>query len=276
MRSRLRGLLAVFLVAGCGALGGPTAAPSPTSTPVPPTDPPLELTIYGASSLRGLLEAAKAAYERATPGIRLIISTDSSAALATKIEQGAPADLFLSADTTNPDRLATAGLTAAAPTPFASNQLAIVMPIGNPAEITSPEDLVGEGVRIVAAGDEVPITGYADELIANLASEPGYPDDFADAYAGNVVSKEENVAAIMTRIELGEGDAAIVYATDAAASSDVEVVEIPAGRNVRGTYAAVVVKASPHQPEAQAFLDWLLGLEGASILQGLGFMPPPE
>ena len=267
--------LIVLPLAACASAGASPGA-TPTSTPVPAATQPTELTIYGAASLKGVLEAAKAAYESTVGGVTIVISTDSSAALATKIQEGAPADLFLSADTSNPQKLVDAGLAAGDAVNFASNELAIVVPTGNPGEIETPADLARDGVRIIAAGDEVPITRYAAELVGNLATLPGYPDDVAAAYAANVLSEEENVKAVITKIELGEGDAGIVYATDAAASTNVETVAVPAGANVLATYAAVVVRDATNQVAAEAFLAWLQGPEGLAILQGLGFRPPPE
>ncbi len=275
MRRTAAVALTAFALVGCSAPGA-SSNPSPTSTPVPDATPQAELTIYGAASLKGVLDAAKASYEATIGTVTLVISTDSSAALETKIEQGAPADLFLSADTANPQKLVDKGLAAGDAVIFARNELTIIVPTDNPAGIESPADLAEDGVRIIGAGDEVPISKYATQLVSQLAALPGYPDDFAAAYAANVLSKEENVKSVVAKIELGEGDAGIVYVTDAAASTNVETVDIPARANVSATYAAVIVNASARQAEARAFLDWLAGPEGLSILQGLGFLPPPE
>jgi molybdate transport system substrate-binding protein len=260
---------------GCAAAGA-SAEPTATSTPVPAPTQATELTIYGAASLKGVLDAATTAYEATNDGVTLVISTDSSAALETKIEEGAPADLFLSADTSSPKKLVDKGLAAGGAVSFAGNVLAIIVPTDNPAAIETPVDLAADGVRIIAAADEAPITTYATQLVTRLGALPGYPDGFAAAYARNVLSKEENVKAVVAKIELGEGDGGIVYATDAAASSRVRTVAVPANANVHATYAAVIDRASKHQGEAQAFLTWLTGPEGVSILQGLGFLPPPE
>jgi molybdate transport system substrate-binding protein len=204
----------------------------------------------------------------------LTISTGSSAALRTQIEEGAPADVFLSADTSNPQALADSDRLAGDPVSFASNALTIVVPTGNPGAVESPHDLGREGVAVVAAGDEVPIQRYARQVVENLAATAGYPPDFAHLYDANVVSREENVGAVMAKIELGEGDAAIVYVTDAAGSDAVESIQIPAEANVVADYAGAVIQASSQQPEAQAFLEWLAGAEGQAILSGYGFSPP--
>ena len=273
----MAGLLLAVVVSACDALGGASLGPGPTPspTPVPPSAPPVVLTIYGAASLKGVLDAAQAGYEAANPGTTIVISTDSSAALETKIEQGAPADVFLSADTSNPKKLVDGAFADGAAIVFAGNELAIIVPLDNPAGIQAPTYLARAGVRIIAAGDEVPIARYAAQLIANLAADPSYPVDFATGCAANVVSKEENVKAVVAKIELGEGDAAIVYKTDAIASNKVETIDIPEGANVQASYAGVVVAASTQLPAARAFLAWLSGPEGQSILDGFGFTGPP-
>jgi molybdate transport system substrate-binding protein len=282
MQSRLIAVLGVLalVLAACssgGATTAPTTAPPSTVPGVagsPSTAAGGELTIYGAASLKGALDKAKSTYEAANPGTTLAISTDSSAALETKIEQGAPADVFLSADTTNPKKLVDAGLAAGDPVNFAGNKLTVIVPTANAAAIKTPADLAKKGVKIVAAGDEVPITTYAKRLVANLAKQPDYPADFEAAYAANVVSKEDNVKGIVAKIELGEGDAGIVYVTDAKASTKVGTVDVPDAANVPATYAGVVVKAARDQAAAKAFLDWLAGPDGQAILAGFGFLPP--
>jgi molybdate transport system substrate-binding protein len=233
-----------------------------------------QLTIYGAASLRDVLARVKTAYEAGNPGVVLLISTDSSAALETQIEQGAPADVFLSADTANAAKLVDGGFAAGSAVDFAGNLLTIIVPQGNAAAVGSPVDLARPGLKVVAAGKEVPITKYADQLVANLAAQPGYPADFEAAYAANVVSREDNVGAVVAKIELGEGDAAIVYRTDAMASAKVEPIAVPAAANVPATYAGVVVRASGQPGPARAFLDWLAGPDGQTVLAGFGFVAP--
>ena len=240
-----------------------------------PTSAPVELTVYAAASLKDALEFSAHAYQVDVPSVTVTISTDSSTALRTQIEHGAPADLFLSADTTNPQTLVEAGLTSGDAVPFARNALTIIVPAANPAGIETSADLARAGVKIVAAGDEVPISTYAGQLIDNLAALPGYPSGYAAAYAGNVVSREDNVRAIVAKIGLGEGDAGIVYATDTLAATNVTFVAIPEDTNVYATYAGVVVNASRTVVAAQAFLDWLAGPRGQSILQDFGFHPRP-
>ena len=277
---KLRGFgLACLLALALGACSGaatatPGGAPASGGGPSPTAPRPTSLTVYGAASLKGALASIQRAYEAGHPGTTLTLSTDSSAALETQIEQGAPADVFLSADMTNPQKLAAANLSTGAPVPFASNSLAVIVPVGNPAGIRTPADLARPGVKIIAAGDAVPITKYAAQLVSNLAAQPGYPAGFAAAYAANVASKEDNVAAVVAKVALGEGDAGIVYLTDAKSSTRVTPIAVPDAANVPATYGAVVVKASKDQAAAQAFLAWLLGSDGQAILASFGFLPP--
>jgi molybdate transport system substrate-binding protein len=261
------------LVSACS--NGGTASPSVTLAGAPSSDASVvSLTVYGAASLKAVLAEVKTVYEAATPRISLTISTDSSAALEAKIEDGAPVDVFLSADTSNPQKLADKGMAAGDPTPFAGNLLTVIVPAANAAGIRAPADLGREGVKVIAAGDAVPITKYASRLVANLAAQPGYPADFVARYDANVVSKEDNAAAVVAKVALGEGDAGIVYRTDARASSAVRTIAVPDAANVPATYAGVVVKASANPDAARAFLAWLASPAGQAVLAGFGFLPP--
>lgn len=233
-----------------------------------------EITVFAAASLGPALAKIGPAYAAATPGVALIVSTESSAALATQIEHGAPADVFLSADTRNAERLVSSGVADGAAVPFARNGLAIVVPDGNPGRIRSPADLARPGVKVIAAGEDVPISGYAAELVGRLARLPGYPADFARGYTTNVVSREDSVAGVLAKVELGEGDAGIVYLTDVAASGGVETIPIPSEVAVVATYAAVVVRG-PDTRAAADFVEWLVGPDGQAILAAHGFVPVP-
>lgn len=273
MRARVAASIAVLaLVLGACSSTPASAAPSVAASAAAAVGGPL--TIYGASSLKAALTKAQAAFVAANPGVTITISTDSSSALETQIEQGAPADVFLSADTTNPQKLITKNLASGAPVKFAGNLLTVIVPTANPAGISGPADLAKSGVKVIAAGDAVPITKYAAQLVTNLARESGYPAGFAASYAANVVSKEDNVAAVVSKIELGEGDAAIVYVTDARTSTKVTPIAVPADANVPATYSGVVVSASKNAVAAQAFLTWFSGPDGRAILASFGFLPP--
>jgi molybdate transport system substrate-binding protein len=281
MRSRLVASFVVLALAlgACSSAAAPSpSAPSSiaaaTSAAPASAAPAGGLTIYAASSLKAALAKAQTAYTAANPGTTITISTDSSSALETKIEQGAPADVFLSADTTNPQKLVDKGLAAGTIVKFAGNLLTVIVPTANPAAIQTPADLARSGVKVIAAGDTVPITKYATALVANLAKQPGYPADFVAKYNANIASREDNAAAVVSKIELGEGDAGIVYVTDAKTSTKITTIALPDAANVPATYGGVVVKASANTAAALAFLTWLAGSDGQAILASFGFLPP--
>jgi molybdate transport system substrate-binding protein len=284
----LRTIMAVALAGIVGACGPAASSGNPASNPVasattattastspsPAAGPTIELTVYAAASLSGPLDALQAAYAVVAPDIKLTISAGASSALRAQVEQGAPADVFLSADTTNPAALVAVGLTAGEAKLIAANRLAIIVPTANPAAVRDAADLARPGLKIVAAGEAVPITRYADELVGKLTALEGYPSGFAEGYAANIVSREDDVKAVVAKIELGEGDAAIVYATDALASDAVTTLDVPVEAAVTASYAGAVIGRSPHLKESRAFLDWLNGSDAQEILGSFGFLPP--
>jgi molybdate transport system substrate-binding protein len=280
--TRLAGILAVasIVLVACSSSGGssPSASAAPAATPAAvsaaPSTAAAELTIYAASSLKAALDKTKPAYQASHPGTTLVISTDASSALETKIEQGAPADVFLSADTTNPQKLVDKALTNGSLTNFAKNKLTVITPKDNPAKIQTPADLAKPGTKVIAAGDAVPITKYANQLVGNLAKEAGYPADYVASYNANIASKEDNVSGIVAKVGTGQGDAGIVYVTDAAGKADVAPVDVPPDANVIATYAGTAIKSSANPSAANAFLRWLAGPDGQAVLSGFGFLPP--
>ena len=275
MKRLLGSVVIAMLMAGCTATSSATPGPSSTSTASSGSNAgAIGLTVYGASSLKGALDAVKTAYATVAPGVTLTVATDASSTLRIQIEQGAPADVFLSADRSNPKALVDGGLADGPAVDFAGNLLTVIVPVSNPGGIATPAELAKAGTKVIAAGADVPITKYATQVATKLATQPGYPAGFVAGYDANVVSREDNVKAVVAKIELGEGDAAIVYVTDAKASTKVTTIEIPAAANVPATYAGLVVKASAHMAAAHAFLTWLAGSDGQKVLAGFGFLPP--
>lgn len=226
-----------------------------------------ELTVFAAASLRVVLEDLEAAWSSDHPGVRLTVASDGSNVLAAQITEGAPADVFVSADTLRPRELAEAGLVSGEPLPFARNRVVIVVPRDGDA-VGEARDLGEPGVRIVAAGTGVPVTHYADEALAQLAGTMPDTEAFAAAVAANVVSREDNVRAALAKVELGEGDAAIVYRTDLASSDRVREVPWPESVEVSAEYAAVAVS---DRPLAAEFVAWLGRPEAGAVLEAASF-----
>jgi molybdate transport system substrate-binding protein len=254
--------LAALLMTACAPAASDSSQPAPAGGAV---------IVYAAASLQDAFEAIAAAYEEES-GVEIILSFDASSALRTQIGEGAPADLFASADISNPQQLVDDGLIDGEPRIFASNALAIVVPADGTGGVDSWQGMAGPGVRVIAAGKDVPITGYATELVDNLAAQPDAPEGFAEAYEANIVSREDNVRAVLAKIEAGEGDVGVLYETDAASTEDVTAVTFPEDANVLAEYAFVTLADAGESTDA--FADWLVGPDGQAILQEFGFRPP--
>jgi molybdate transport system substrate-binding protein len=252
MRSRILVLsvVAAFLAA-CGSSGG-TAAATPLSGTV---------SVFAAASLSGSFTAIGNSFQGANPGVTVKFNYAGTPTLVTQIEQGAPADVFASADTTNMDRLKSDGFTTGTPQVFAHNELEIVVAPGNPKGITGLADLAKPGLIYITEAPTVPAGKYALQAL-KMAGVTVTPK-----------SLETDVKSVISKIELGEADAGIVYTTDVtAAGAKVQGVAIPAAENVIATYPIVAVKASANLTAANAFIAYVLSAAGQSKLQSFGFL----
>jgi molybdate transport system substrate-binding protein len=254
--TRLAAALAVaaLLLAGCGGGDDDSGGGSGAAAPA-------EIKVFAAASLTAAFTKLGEQYTAANNGTRVSLNLAGSQALATQIQQSAPADVFASADIPNMDKVKDL---VGTPQNFASNQLQIVVEKGNPRHIEGLDDLASGDVKVVLAAPDVPAGKYAAEVLgkAGVTVQP--------------VSQEDNVKAVVTKVSLGEADAGIVYVTDVTAGGDkVEGVEIPEDQNVLATYPIATVKASRSPDQAQAFMDLVLSSEGQQVLKEYGFLPPP-
>jgi molybdate transport system substrate-binding protein len=242
-----------------------TATSTPTSTPITGN-----VTVFAASSLTESFKAIGQAFTKANPGVTVEFNNAASSALATQIEQGAPADVFASADTAQMQRLVDGGHIEGTPAAFARNLPVMVIPAANPANIASPQDIAKPGIKLVLAGEDVPIGNYARQIIDKL--DATYGGGFKDAALDNLVSNEANVRAVLAKVELGEADVGIVYTTDARVSGDkVRTVAIPDASNVIATYPIAVVKETDVKDAAAAFVAFVRSATGQQILEAAGF-----
>ena len=226
-----------------------------------------ELSVFAASSLTEAFEELATAFEAQNEGVDVLLSFDGSSTLATQISQGAPADVFASADEQQMQNVVDEGLTANEPHIFTRNRLVVI----TPAEggVSSLEELAEPGLALVLADAEVPVGNYAREALGKMNGV--YGADFSERVLANLVSEESNVRQVSLRVELGEADAAIVYATDAAVAEGISIIEIPDALNVVGTYPVAALSESAQPELAQAFIDLILSAEGQRILTGRGF-----
>ncbi len=253
------------------------AASSGTPAPVATASFPADggsLTVFAAASLADAFNQMKDDLEAANEGLTITYNFAGSQALVTQLNEGAAADLFASANRTQMDIAVENGSIAGDPVTFVRNRLAVVVPGDNPAELQTPADLAKDGLRLVLAQAEVPVGRYSREAVCQMGQDPTtYGEGFAERVAANVVSEEEDVRDVLTKVLLGEADAGIVYVSDAAsAEGEVELIEIPDAVNVVATYPIAAVEGGD-EALAEAFIAYILSPEGQATLEEYGFEP---
>lgn len=226
--------------------------------------------VFAAASLTEAFREIGAVYTRAHPGDRVEFNFAGSQVLRTQIEQGAPADVFASADVPQMDPLRRARLVEA-PRFFAHNRLVAITPAKG-RKVLRLQDLAVPGVKIVVAGPAVPVGLYTAQSLAKMARSGRFGARFQQRVQANVVSDETNVREVLAKVELGEADAGFVYTTDAAtARGRVRLIAIPRAFNVIAAYPIAVVSDSRLKAQAAAFVALVLGPQGRAILRKHGF-----
>lgn len=258
---RLVGSLATGLllttVAACGS-DSEGASTDQTSAATRTT-----LTVFAAASLKGAFTEIGKQFEAENVGGKVTFNFAGSSDLVAQIQQGAPADVFASADTKNMNKAIVDDLVAGEPTNFATNTLEIATPPDNPAEVDSLDDLAGPGIKVVLCAPEVPCGAAAlgVEKAAGLDIMP--------------VSEEQSVTDVLGKVISGEADAGLVYVTDVEAAGDkVTGVEFPESSDVVNTYPIAVLAGSSHLDVAKAFAAYVAGAKGQAILAAAGFAKP--
>ena len=251
----------------------PTEAMTEALTEAPTTAPEAgTLNVFAAASLTDAFTEIGKNFEAANPGTTVTFNFAGSPALRTQIEEGAPADVFASANTKEMDTLITGGqVDASAPQLFLKNKLIVILPADNPAGIESLEDLATSGVKLVLAAEEVPVGNYARQSLDLMNGQFG--TDFMDKVLANVVSNEDNVKQVVAKVQLGEADAGIVYTSDAVAAPELQTLAIPDDLNVIATYPIAPLVNSANPDLATAFVDYVLSADGQAILAKWGFAP---
>lgn len=230
------------------------------------------LSVFAAASLTDAFTEIGSAFEASHPDVRITFNYGGSQNLRTQIEQGAPADVFASANTKEMDSLVSGNLVAAGtPKIFLTNQLVTILPQDNPAGIGSLADLAKPGLKLVLAAEEVPAGRYARQVLEQLNQL--YGDDYKDKVLANVVSNEDNIRQAVTKVQLGEADASIVYVSDAVAVPDLQRIEIPADMNVIAEYPIAALAKTENAELASAFVAYVLSPAGQAILEKWGFTP---
>jgi len=274
MKRGLVGLaLLAALIVGCSDDGAsPDASATVEATAATEPDGPGVVTVSAASSLTDAFTELAEAFKAAHPGTEVRLNFAASSALATQIVEGAPVDVFASANEAQMKVVTDAG-EAGGPAVFATNRIVIATP-GDDTRVTSLADLALPGLRLVLGGAEVPVGGYARAAFKGAEASGTLPAGFEAAVLANLASEEANVRAVLAKVELGEADAGIVYATDARGIAGVRTVEIPAEFAAPAVYPIIVLREAEEPVSAQAFVDFVLSDAGQAILAGYGFAPP--
>ena len=248
----------ILIVTGCSA-----AASRPESR---------TLNVFAASSLTEAFMEIGKNFEAANPNITVTFNFAGSQALKTQIEEGAPADVFASANKPEMESLIASGFVATdAAQIFLQNGLVVILPSENQLGLGKLQDLARPGVKLVLAAEEVPVGKYTRQSLDLMNGQFGM--DFKDQVLANVVSNEDNVRQVVAKVQLGEADAGIVYNSDAVAVPDLKRIDIPAGLNVSAEYPIALLSRSAHQELGAAFIDYVLSVEGQAVLQKWGFVP---
>lgn len=253
--------VAAATLAGCGSSSG-GAAVSVAATATGSSAVAGSLTVYAAASLTESFRTLTARFEAAHPGTRITLSFAASSTLAAQINQGAPADVFASASTKNMDQVVRTG-EASDPVTFARNVMEIAVPPDNPAHVAELSDLADPRVKVAMCAATVPCGAVARQVFANagLSVKP--------------VTQEANVKSTLTKVELGEVDAGMVYVTDVqAAGPKVTGIAVPESANASTDYPIATLAGSRNPPLATAFVEFVRSTDGSAVLAAAGFAKP--
>ena len=259
--------LAVAWLAGCGGNSGGANAEGDSGGQGG------TLSVFAASSLTDAFGVLAKGFEEQNPGTEVRQSFESSSTLLTQIQQGAPADVFASAAEEEMDTAVDDGLVAGEPEIFARNREVIMVPRDNPAKIESLRDLARPGIKLVLAEEGVPAADYARMILRKADAE--YGSTFEQDVLSNVVSREADVRASVSRVALGDADATFGYASDYTPDirERVRVIQIPENLNIVATYPIAVLKGAKAPKLAQGWLDLVVSDEGQRVLKKWGFEP---
>lgn len=244
--------------------------PSLTASPAHAQDK-TTLTVFAAASLTDAFTAIGAAFEQQHADVEVVFQFAGSSDLAAQLVEGAPADVFASANLRQMNVARDGGRMDGTPRTFAKNRLVVIVPRDNPANLRSVRDLAKEGVLLVVAAQGVPVRDYTNTMIDQLAAV--YGDDFRDDVFANVVSEEENVRGVAAKVAFGEADAGVIYVSDVTPdiADEVRMIAVPDAYNTLATYPIAAVTESQHPDLAQAFIDYVLSDAGQDTLVAWGF-----
>jgi molybdate transport system substrate-binding protein len=255
-----------------------SAAPAIEATMAPLE--PANLTVFAAASLTDAFNEIGQNFSAEHPGVTITFNFAGSQQLAQQLAQGAPADLFASANRRQMEMaiLEAQRVISGTEQTFVHNRLVVIYPADNPAGITQLQDLAKPGVKLILAAQEVPVGQYSLDFLGKAVQDLAFGATFKDDVLKNVVSYEENVRSVLTKVALGEGDAGIVYTSDISGDGADQVgrMDIPDALNTIASYPIAIVNDSAYPAQAQALMDYILSPAAQAVLANYGFIPQIE
>lgn len=232
------------------------------------------LRVFAAASLTDVFQEIAEQFEAEHSGVKVELNFGGSSTLAAQILEGAPADVFASANVQQMEVVQESGDIAGEPSIFASNRLVVILPTDNPASIESLQDLAKEGVLLVVAAEGVPVREYTDVMLDQMAATDEYGAAYRQAVLNNIASEELNVRQVSAKVALGEADAGIVYASDVTPdiADDVIPIFVPDEFNTVATYPIGVIRHTEQRELAQDFVNFVLSDAGQDILTRWNFI----
>ena len=256
--------LSLITLSSCSGGSESASSSSSTASSVAATASatPVELNVFAAASLnKAFPEIADTVLKESDPNIKVTFNFQGSSTLVDQMKEGAPADVFASADQKNMTKASDAKLVDT-PKPFASNVLTLIVPKGNPAKITGLDSSL-DGKKLVVCAQGVPCGNATKQLAEKLG------------VTLNPVSEEQKVTDVRAKVESGEADAGLVYATDAKAAGDkVETIEVARANEVVNSYPISLTVSTQNKEAAQKFIDAVLSEKGQAVLKKYGFSAP--
>jgi molybdate transport system substrate-binding protein len=254
----------------------PTEVPAPTEAPTATeVCKPVTLNVFTAASLMEAFKEMAPLYQESEPCTELAFNFAGSQKLSQQLRDGAPADVFASASGKNMEEVITAGLISDAGSQiFARNGLAVVVCPTSKFKIEEVRDLAQPGIKLVVAAKEVPVGDYTNQFLNKAAADPTLGQTFVDAVKANEISFEADVKSVLAKVDICEGDAGIVYKSDAFTdkTEGIKSFLIPEALNILAKYPIAMIKASANAELAQKFIDFVLSDQGQQILEDNGFL----
>jgi molybdate transport system substrate-binding protein len=268
-------ILLISLLSGCIVQAPSASLPVEEAANAEAAAPTGELIVFAAASLTDAFTQIDTDFQTVYPDITIRYNFAGSQQLAQQLGQGAPADVFASANTRQMEVAIEEGrVVSGTQRTFVRNRLVVITPADNPAEIHTLQDLTKSDIKFVLAAAEVPVGGYSLDFLNKASATVEYGETYSQTVIANVVSYEENVRSVLSKVVLGEADAGIVYSSDVALdASQVNRIDIPDDLNTVAAYPIAPIGDAESPELTQLFIDYILSPEGQSVLADYGFLP---